>query len=215
MTTVDPQTQVSSPATTTLSQAIAAFRAARNPASASPINRPTAQEMVQALLTAESNAKHQHLTFPFEGLQGNWQLCFTAPRSAHWKKGVAVGKGWYMPGLIPAQISFWPKPTSEGPAVTGEIGNQLQLGPLLIRLKGPARYSGQKNLLAFDFTHLHLSLFGRLLYDGAFRSGKRRDQPFDQQPISQLPFFAFFLIGEDCIAARGRGGGLALWVKEK
>ena len=33
-------------------------------------------------------------------------------------------------------------------------------------------------------------------------------------PIAKLPFFAFFLITENLIAARGRGGGLALWIKD-
>ncbi|MBE9256152.1 hypothetical protein IQ228_01760, partial [Dolichospermum sp. LEGE 00246] len=37
---------------------------------------------------------------------------------------------------------------------------------------------------------------------------------FNEQPIAKLAFFAFFLVTEDMIAARGRGGGLALWIRE-
>jgi len=36
---------------------------------------------------------------------------------------------------------------------------------------------------------------------------------FYDQPIAKLPFFAFFLVTEDFIAARGRGGGLALGLR--
>jgi len=43
---------------------------------------------------------------------------------------------------------------------------------------------------------------------------EEKEMNFYDQPIAKLPFFAFFLVTEDFIAARGRGGGLALWVKE-
>jgi hypothetical protein len=94
-----------------------------------------------------------------------------------------------------------------------EIGNSLQCGSLLFKLTGPARYLGKKNLLAFDFTQMQLRLFGRAVYSGKFRSRKANATDFSAQSITTLPFFAFFLITEDLIAARRRGGGLALWAK--
>ncbi|MEY3298237.1 MAG: hypothetical protein RLZZ597_1497, partial [Cyanobacteriota bacterium] len=36
---------------------------------------------------------------------------------------------------------------------------------------------------------------------------------FPSTPIAKLPFFAFFAATDQYLAARGRGGGLALWVK--
>jgi len=59
---------------------------------------------------------------------------------------------------------------------------------------------------------MQLSVFDRAVYSGEFRGGKEKE--IYDQPIAKLPFFAFFLVTEDFIAARGRGGGLALWVKE-
>lgn len=125
-----------------------------------------------------------------------------------------VGKGFYLPRIVPAQISFGARtPILEPSQSTVEISNLLQFGSLLFKLTGPAKYLGKKNLLAFDFTHVQLSLFGRAIYSGGFRGGKSQAVNFSTQSIAKLPFFAFFLISEGFIAARGRGGGLALWVK--
>ena len=45
-------------------------------------------------------------------------------------------------------------------------------------------------------------------------TNKDEIKDFNEQPIAKLAFFAFFLVTEDMIAARGRGGGLALWIIE-
>jgi len=191
----------------TLSKAAAAFRERSD--------RPSTKEVVNALLQAEKAAKQQRLTYPLESLLSHWQLCFTAPRQAHIKGGMALGKGFYVPQIARAQISFSTGASTapQSPSQL-EIGNQIQFGPLLFKLTGPAHYLGKKNLLAFDFTHMKLMLFGRTVYSGEFRGGKATAKDFYEQSIAKLPFFAFFLVTEDFIAARGRGGGLALWVKE-
>jgi hypothetical protein len=77
---------------------------------------------------------------------------------------------------------------------------------------GPARYRSPKNLLAFDFTQIQFDFLTTALYHGKFRRGKTQT-PFEQRPIAQLPFFSFFLVTDQMIAARGRGGGLAIWTK--
>lgn len=166
------------------------------------VNRPSAASVVDALLQAEKVAKQQRLVYPLESLFGCWQLCFTAPRKAHLQNGVAQGKGFYIPQIAPAQICF----------CTQSVSNQIKFGSLLFKLTGPMKYLGKKNLLAFDFNHVQLSLFGRTVYSGKFRRGTGAVD-FNHQSIAKLPFFAFFLVTEDFIAARGRGGGLALWVK--
>ncbi|MEJ1935807.1 hypothetical protein WDZ92_36905, partial [Nostoc sp. NIES-2111] len=77
-----------------------------------------------------------------------------------------------------------------------------------------AKYIRKKNLLAFDFTQIYLSLFGRTIYQQKIRSGKVESEDFYNQPIAKQAFFAFFIVTQDFIAARGRGGGLALWIRE-
>ena len=173
-------------------------------------DRPEAKEVVKALLQAEKAAKQQKLVYPLESLFGQWRLCFTAPKNAHFKSGVALGKGFYVPQIAPAQISFFPSQNLGEARIT----NSVQFGSLQLKLTGPARYLDKKNLLMFDFTQVEILLFNRAIYSGGFRGGKLKDANFYKRSVAKAPFFAFFRVTEDLIAARGRGGGLALWVKE-
>ncbi len=68
--------------------------------------------------------------------------------------------------------------------------------------------------MAFDFIQMQISLFTWMFVNKQIRSGKLESGDFEHQPIAKLAFFAFFLVTEDLIAARGRGGGLALWIRE-
>ncbi len=205
MTTIDSSPLATSEWATQLQSAAEAF--------ASVKEHPSPTDLTKALIQAEKAAKKQHYTYPYSALWGDWRLCFFAPQQAHQKGEQYVGKGRYFPSFMPAQISFYPASDGAGDGTIGSIGNQIQAGPLLIRLTGPARYLNKKNLLAFDFTHLQVSLFGYSLYNGKVRGGPRQQQQFADQPIAKLPFFAFFQVTDRYIAARGRGGGLAIWVK--
>jgi hypothetical protein len=188
---------------TQLTQAFSAYRGEIS-------DRPTPTVIVDALLQAEKAAKQQRLTYQFESLVGQWRLCFaTGTRKVRKRRGIILGKGFYVPKFTPAYISF--AATSEN---KGEIGNQIRLGTISLKLTGPAEYLGKKNLLAFDFSQMEISLFSRIIFRGQIRGGQVKNTDFYEQSIGKKPFFAFFLITEDLIAARGRGGGLALWIRE-
>ncbi len=178
-------------------------------------DRPAANAVVNALLQAEKAAKQQALTFPLkEALVGEWRLWFVAPCKPQLKASVVQGKGFYLPQWVAAQIAFTPgAATSDLNTAPLEIGNQLQLGPLQVQFTGPAQPLGKKNLLTFDFTHIKIMLLGHRVYSGEFGSGKARATDVSAPAIAKLPFFVFFCVGESFIAARGRGGGLALWVR--
>ncbi|MBH8555328.1 hypothetical protein I8751_23865 [Nostocaceae cyanobacterium CENA357] len=174
--------------------------------------RPKPEILVNALLQAEKAAKQQRLTYSFESLIGKWRLCFaTGTKKARERGGIVLGKGLYVPKFIAIYLSFAALEQDLG---RGEIGNQVQLSSVSLQLTGPAQYLGKKNLLAFDFTQMLISLFSRVVYEKPIRSGKVQSEDFYNQPIAKLPFFAFFLVNENFIAARGRGGGLALWIRE-
>lgn len=191
-----------------LTRGAAAFRDGRS-------DRPSTKALVNALLQAEKAAKQQRLTYPLDSLLGDWQLCFTAPRKAHLRGGIALGKGLYVPQIAKARISFsTQKPSADQSLSQVKISNSLQFGSLLFKLTGPAQYLGKKNITAFDFTHVQICLFNRAVYSGDFRGGEAAAMDFHHQSFAKLPFFAFFLVTEDFIAARGRGGGIALWVKK-
>ncbi|BAZ51854.1 hypothetical protein NIES4103_45130 [Nostoc sp. NIES-4103] len=190
----------------TLSQAAIAYRG-------QGVARPKPEVLVNALLQAEKAAKQQRLTYTFESLVGKWRLCFaTGTKKARERGGIVLGKGLYVPKFAAIHISF--NASLEENSGKGEIANQVQLGSVLLQLTGPAQYLGKKNLLAFDFNHMLISLFGRTVYNKPIRSGKVQSEDFYNQPIAKLPFFAFFIVTKDFIAARGRGGGLALWIRE-
>jgi hypothetical protein len=189
---------------TVLQQAVAAYRDGKS-------QRPGAEAVVNALLQLEKVAKQQRSHYSFESLTGEWRLCFTTGVRKRRQGGIALGKGFYLPGFAPAGIGFAP---GAEPG-KGQISNQIQVAGLTLRFTGPAKYLDRKNLLAFDFTQIQICAGDRPLYSGGFRGGRKKNAAFDQLPIAQLPFFAFFLVTPDFIAARGRGGGLALWIAKQ
>jgi hypothetical protein len=173
--------------------------------------RPNAESMVAALQQAEISARREKLGISFTDLVGEWRLCFvTGARKAKHKRGIVSGNGYYLPKFVAASITFAHDTEADG---LGTVTNQLQVSGLAIKFTGPCRYPGKKNLLVFDFTQIQIKLFGRTIYQGKVRSGKSTNLSFAEQPISKLPFFAFFWAGATEIAARGRSGGLAVWVK--
>jgi hypothetical protein len=183
-----------------LTQAAQAFREGGD--------RPAPSAMVEALLQAEKAAKQQRSVYGFEPFLGEWRLCFSTGVRKVRRGGIVLSKGFYLPKFSPAQIGFSALDPSSN---QGEITNQIAFAGLRVWLAGRCRYTNPKNLLAFDFHQIQIFGFDRLLYKGKF--GKHKPEEFEQQAIGKLPFFAFFLATPDLIAARGRGGGLAVWVR--
>jgi hypothetical protein len=170
--------------------------------------RPASHEVVRALLMAERDTRRQRSRFALPLLWGQWNLAFVAGKKTKLKGDLVVGSGFGVPKWTGAQISFAPANNDRI-----EIGNRVSVGLVQFNLSGPARYLDRKNILAFDFTNIQMGLLGTTVYRGAMPSRKTDREDFYTQSIANQAFFAFFHIGDDFIAARGRGGGLALWVK--
>jgi hypothetical protein len=168
-------------------------------------NRPTTATLVEALLQTEKAAKQQTLTV--EKLLGNWQLHFSSRGKV--KLTDSQRRGFYLPSWLPAQIGFAAQEMQGAPLT---ITNQVAIGAVKLKLSGPARFSEKKNLLAFDFTRMEIQILGQTVYNGKFPS-PREGKEFMEIPIGKLPFFAFFVADGAMVAARGRGGGLAIWVR--
>jgi hypothetical protein len=179
---------------------------------AQPADRPSADPLKTALQAAELAARKAKLVIPFESLIGEWRLCFATGASKNKQRGgIKLGRGYYLPKFTPASITFARDPDS---SIAGTVTNQLLVGSIHIQFSGPCRYPGKKNLLAFDFTEIQFKILGIKVYQGKIRSGKRGQRDFAKLSIANLPFFAFFWASDRGIAARGRGGGLALWVRD-
>jgi hypothetical protein len=177
-------------------------------------DRPHVEVVVNALLQAEKAAKQQKIIYHFPSMLGEWKLCFaTGTKKVQKRGGIILGKGFYVPNFAKAKIAF--SANTDETWDRGEIKNSAELGLIKLQFSGLTKYWGKKNLLAFDFEQIELSLFNRTLYRGNIKSRKTPNQNFyNQATTGKLPFFAFFLITDDFIAARGRGGGLALWIRE-
>jgi hypothetical protein len=187
-----------------LTQAIAAILGGKS-------DRPPATDLVSALLGVEKLAKQTKLDIPITDLAGEWQLSFaTGAKKFKNKAGVRLGRGYYFPQFIPASISFTPDQANPN---IGEIANQVAVGLVRLKLTGPYRYLGKKNLLAFDFIDFEVLILDRVVYQGKMPKKQKIERAFTDKSIADLPFFSFISASNHGIAARGRGGGLALWVR--
>jgi hypothetical protein len=164
-------------------------------------NRPASAEVIEALLSTEKALKKTPVDIPLAAIEGTWRLRF-ASGAKKTRQGLKLGKGYYWPSWVYAAISF---------EATGKIQNQLRLGGLEIRFTGPCRAHDKQNIVVFDFTELQVLMGEKVLYSRSIN--KYPVEEFGTRSIAKLPFFVFFLASTDAIAARGRGGGLAIWVK--
>jgi len=125
-------------------------------------------------------------------LEGCWQLQLVWPKGS---RRAASFSGWLLRGLA-ARLEI----RSEADGL--QLSNAVNLGVLTLRFRGRGRLQGRRPLLMFSFAELELSLAGRVLV--------RRVLPDPSE--RRMPFFALIQRSPDgWLAARGRGGGLALW----
>jgi hypothetical protein len=82
------------------------------------------------------------------------------------------------------------------------LSNAINLGPIELKFQGPGLLKGKRPLLTFHFDSLTLRVGGIVLL--------KKTLPTPNQ--KRTPFFALIDRNPDgWMAARGRGGGLALW----
>lgn len=175
----------------------------------SGVSKPPAPELVKALLDLEKSARYEKSSHHFADLVGTWRLCFiTGTQKAKNRAGIILGAGRYLFSAIKIEIRFQETTTDQG-----QIENIVQVGTVRLSVRGPAKFLQKKNLLAFDFTQILVQILGITLYDGYIRGGKASEDNFYQKTIAKQAFFAYFVINSQLLAARGRGGGLALWGK--
>ena len=173
-------------------------------------NLVSSDNVVTALLTAEKEAKKQKINYSFQQLLGTWQLCFiTGTKKTRKRAGIVLGAGRYLPRLIKITITY--KKDKNAESNRGTVENCVDLKLLKLSLTGPVKFLSPQNILAFDFTRMHLELLGITLYNGYIRSGAVKEASFYTDSIKKQAFFTYFFVDKFAIAARGRGGGLALW----
>jgi len=167
-------------------------------------DRPDANAVGMALQLIEKDQrqKEKDLDLPV----GSFRLVAISNEKKGWD-GKKRMKSQYFP--IMAGIAYFPDGETTGDVVEGALVQTAKM-PVMgaIQLKGKFRFTPRFNKLEFNFYKLSLRPFGVLpVVDFSL---KEESEVF-QGNQKQLPFFLFFLVEEDLLAARGRGGGLALW----
>jgi hypothetical protein len=164
------------------------------------------------LLSLERDSRREGTGLVAADLLGIWRLQRVWPR----RGGEPSGPGSALLRGLGARLEIsavdasaaaldnpWPGPASApGPGREGlGLVNAVNLGPLELRFEGRARLAGPRPLLWFGFDQLKLCFGGQVLL--------QRFLP--PAPAQRTPFFALIGKGPGWLAARGRGGGLALW----
>jgi hypothetical protein len=172
---------------------------------------PAPEAVVEALLMAEKTAKQTKVRHVYPQLLGTWRLGFiTGTKRSRQRAGVILGAGRFLPKWVKIQLSYSQLDSGQE---RGTVQNSVELGPLVLILTGSTQFWQKTNILAFDFTRMKVSLSGLKLYEGYIRGGRDREARFYEQSLKEQAFFTYFLVENRCIAARGRGGGLALWTR--
>ncbi len=172
---------------------------------------PAPEAVVEALLMAEKTAKQTKVRHTYSQLLGTWRLGFiTGTKRSRQRAGVILGAGRFLPKWVKIHLSY---SRSESGQERGTVQNSVEIGPLQLVLTGPTQFWSKTNILAFDFTRMRVSLSGLKFYEGYIRKGQDREVRFYEQSVKEQAFFTYFLAQDFCIAARGRGGGLALWTR--
>ncbi|MEA5466858.1 hypothetical protein VB741_24260 [Leptothoe sp. PORK10 BA2] len=167
--------------------------------------RPKASDLVTALQATEKDTKPD---YGLADLVGTWRLCFiTGTKKTRQKAGVALGAGRYLPKLIKIQLAYQADTDDQG-----QVQNSVALGQLHLVLTGPVKFWTKSRCLGFDFTQIRIGLGQFTLYQGRIKP-EAADQDFYEQPLKEQAFFKYFWVTDGGIAARGRGGGLALWYR--
>lgn len=163
------------------------------------------------LLNLERGSRSQGTALVAADLLGIWRLQRVWPRQGGEPSGPSsallrgLGARLEINAAGPPSVDLdTPGP---GPASASGFGewlglvNAVSLGPLELRFEGRARLAGPRPLLWFGFDRLQLRFGSQVLLQ----------RPLAPAPVKRQPFFALIGKGPGWLAARGRGGGLALW----
>tara|TARA_B100000700_G_C15031930_1_gene851025 strand:- start:1660 stop:2214 length:555 start_codon:yes stop_codon:yes gene_type:complete len=159
-----------------------------------PIELPTQQK----LLELEKIAQKEGSGIDSDSLIGLWKFISV------WKQGVESEDVISSSLLRVFSASLKIK---EDDSNLFAITNSIQFGILSIQFTGAGNLKGKQPLLPFFFESIELKAGSNVLFNKSLEIVEEKKRPF----------FALISIEKNgkWLSARGRGGGLALWVKDK
>jgi len=153
---------------------------------------PTDSDVV---LELEQLARRQGTGLAADDLDGCWQLNQTWSREGTASSSFSIG---LLRGL---QACLMLERQGDGMA----IANQVSLGAVQLRFDGTASLKGRQPMLMFSFDSVRLKVGSLTLVNRSIPAPAKQRQPF----------FALIAMGAErgWLCARGKGGGLALWIR--
>ncbi|CAL1126717.1 unnamed protein product [Cladocopium goreaui] len=166
---------------------------------ASALTRETAPEEVFEAIRVLEKAKNRSGDSGFSKyLTGEWRLIYTTGTK---KTEDEVGRINYVPITAVQRFDMEKK----------FIRNGVYLGPISLEFEGSFRWIEDQRRLEFDFEELKVAGFSLDLPDWLrSMAGMKSSTPYKKQPA-----FNFVAVDDQIAAARGAGGGVALWLRNE
>ncbi len=156
---------------------------------------------LQKLTEFEKIARLEGSGIKFESLLGLWKF------NSVWKQGSVKENSVSSTLLQVLSASLELKRVSMNPDEEKyTIANSIKLGLITLRFSGLANLERKQPLLLFSFDCLQINLISTTILKLAI----------PKPDLKKRPFFALIAIDSDgkWLSARGKGGGLALWIKD-
>ena len=148
----------------------------------------------------ESISKKDGSGIEYEDLIGTWKF------NSVWKKGSKEidNISSSILQVLSAKLEL-KKTNSQNNIVDYQIKNSVSFGILSIIFFGQASLKGTRPLLPFFFENLIINIGSLTLVN----------KPLKKTDENQMPFFSLIAISKEnnWMCARGKGGGLAIWIK--
>lgn len=154
-----------------------------------------------SLQALELSSRHHGSGLTRDALIGHWRL------ERIWGKG-KVQPAEVASGTLRALSASLGIQPGEGRAL--RLSNSIALGLLKLCFTGSGQLEQRRPLLVFHFSQMQISLAGTTLLTLSLPKPAKGKDPFFALIASDQPNQ-----GPRWLAARGRGGGLALWVRQE
>ena len=157
---------------------------------------------IEKLKELEKIARLEGSGIEFKSLLGLWKF------NTVWKQGSDTGDSISSTLLQVLSASLELKNDKQNPEEEKfTIVNAIKFGLLTLRFSGYANLERKQPLLRFYFDYIQINLASLTIF--------RRALPQPDQ--KNRPFFALIAVDQDksWLSARGKGGGLALWISDR
>ena len=154
---------------------------------------------IKELKLLEKNSQKNGSGIVYEELLGIWKFQYVWGKESDEIKNIPSS----ILQVLSAKLEL--KKKNKEDQLNFEIKNSINLGLLNIIFIGSAELKGHRPLLTFYFEELKISISNFAIFNKEFK------KPEDKK----MPFFSLIAISnkDKWMCARGRGGGLAIWVK--